>query len=394
LIETLRILFVHEVNYLTKPIYEMHEFPEHLAAQGHDVGFWHFPEGFSRAEVRSLGWRKSLPGRVVPGTMLTLFTPSVSGSLWGRLLTSLIASHFAKRALTEFQPDLVVSFSVPTQGWQVTKVANKMSIPLLFRALDVSHKIRRGIFSKLIFRAESLVYKNADWVSANNPAMLDYCQSMGAEPLRSSVEWPPIDLDRFRDAILDPHLKSRLAVPEDQKIVLYMGSFFYFSGLPEVLQEFSRLSANEHLVLIGGGEQDSELRELVETLGISGRVTFTGFIRFEELPNYLKLADVAINPMHPSLVANAAIPNKVIQYLASGLRVVSTRLKGLELTFGESDRLSLVDSPVEVVHRALEICRQTPEDNRRSHEVDLARFELEASIEGFRDRCLEVVRNA
>jgi glycosyltransferase involved in cell wall biosynthesis len=326
--------------------------------------------------------------------MLTFFTPPVSGSLLGRLFTSLLAAYFAKRTLTEFQPDLVVGFSVPTQGWQVAKVANKMSIPLMFRALDVSHKIRKDIFSKLIFRAESFVYKNADWVSANNPAMLDYCQSMGAEPLRSSVEWPPIDLDRFRDAILDPQLKSRLAVPEEQKIVLYMGSFFYFSGLPEVLKEFSRLSSNEHLVLIGGGEQDSELRELVETLGISGRVTFTGFIGFEELPSYLKLADVAINPMHSSLVANAAIPNKVIQYLASGLRVVSTRLKGLELTFGESDRLSLVDSPEEVVQRALEICRQTPEDHFRSHEADLARFELEASIEGFEDRCLEVVSNA
>jgi glycosyltransferase involved in cell wall biosynthesis len=269
-----------------------------------------------------------------------------------------------------------------------------MKIPLMFRALDVSHKIRKGIFSKLIFRAESFVYRNADWVSANNPAMLDYCQSMGAEPFKSSVEWPPIDLDRFKEAMLDPQLKSRLEVPEDQKIILYMGSFFYFSGLPEVLREFSKLSTNEHLVLIGGGEQDSELRELVEILGISRRVTFTGFIGFEELPSYLKLADVAINPMHPSLVANAAIPNKVIQYLASGLRVVSTRLMGLELTFGQSDRLSLVDSPEEVVHRALEICRQAQDARFISNEVELARFELQASIERFKDRCEEVVSNA
>ena len=384
---------MHEVNYLTKPIFEMHEFPEHLAARGHDVGFWHFPEGFSSAEVRSLGWRKSLPGRVVADTFITLFTPSIPGSYLGRLLTSLRGRKLSRKVLTEFRPDLIVNFSVPTQGWQLAGIAKQKNIPLMFRALDVSHKIRKGVFSWLIFLAESFVYRKSTWVSANNPAMLNYCQAMGAGGIKSSVEWPPIDLKRFSKSSADPQLRTRLAIPKNQKIVLYMGSFFYFSGLPEVLREFANLSNTEHLLLIGGGEQDFELRELTQNLGIASKVTFTGFIDFDDLPKYLKLADVAINPMHPSLVANAAIPNKVIQYLASGLPVVSTRLKGLDLTFGESNRLTLVNSPQEVVRHALSICRQESGNDANHAHVDLSRFELSASIEGFNRRCFEVVRS-
>jgi glycosyltransferase involved in cell wall biosynthesis len=264
----------------------------------------------------------------------------------------------------------------------------------MFRALDVSHKIRRGVFSKFIYRAESFVYRNVDWVSANNPAMLEYCQSMGANPGRASVDWPPIDLRRFTQAKFDPGLKSQLGIPDNRKIVLYMGSFFYFSGLPEVLKDFARSAINEHLVLIGGGEQDSELRELVENLSLKDKVTFTGFVGFEDLPRYLKMADVAINPLQPSLVANAAIPNKVIQYLASGLKVVSSRLRGLELTFGQSEELQFVNAPQDVASRALEICRESSRSGDVTQNVDLERFSLSVAIAAFDQRCREVASNA
>ena len=385
---------MHEVNYLTKPIYEMHEFPEHLALNGHEIGFWHFPEGYSSREVRSLGWKRQVPGRVVAGTNLTLFTPPIAGNLLGRLVSALLANYFARKTIEEFQPDLIVSFSVPTQGWQITSAAKKLSVPVMFRALDVSHKIRRGIFSKLIFRAESFVYRNVDWLSANNPAMLEYCQSMGADSSKSSVDWPPIDLDRFTQSRPGVDIKARLRIPEHRKIVLYMGSFFYFSGLPEVIKDFAKSGINEHLVLIGGGEQDAELRDLVENLGVEDRVTFTGFVDFDDLPGYLMLADVAINPMQPSLVADAAIPNKVIQYLASGLKVVSTRLRGLELTFGPSSYLHLVDTPEDVSGRALEICRESYKSGDVSDSVELERFSLQVALAAFDQRCRQVANNA
>lgn len=385
---------MHEVNYLTKPIYEIHEFPEHLARNGHEIAFWHFPEGSSLEQARSLGWRREIGGRAVFQSSLTLFTPPFSGSLTGRLVTAILAHHLAKRILREFKPELIVCFSVPTHGWQVIRAARNIGVPVIFRALDVSHKIRRGLFSALTYWSETFVYKNASWISANNPAMLEYCQSMGANPVRSSVDWPPLDLRRFKEAKPNPGLKEQLGIPDNRKIILYMGTFFYFSGLPEVIKQFAKSALDEHLILIGGGEQDAELRELVENFGIQEKVTFTGFVGFDELPSVLKIADVAINPMLPSLVANAALPNKVIQYLASGRVVVSTRLRGLELTFNESNALHLVDSPKQVAEKAMEICRGTVECANHTGIAEVERFSLPKAIKVFRDRCREVAANA
>jgi glycosyltransferase involved in cell wall biosynthesis len=394
----LRVLFLHEVNYLEKPIFEMHEFPEHLAIRGHRVGFVHFPEGWDRAEIKSQSSKSEIQGRVASQVRITLYTPQLtSGSLIGRLLTAFTFGSVFKKVVADFQPDVIVSFSVPTSGWHALRFARKRNIPFVFRALDVSHKIRKNLFSRPIFIAEKYVYKNATWVSANNPAMAKYCISMGAESQRVSVDLPPIDLEHFsRASGHRTEIRKSLGLDESHQVILYMGSFFYFSGLPEFVTEFAKgASSNQRLVLIGGGEQEEELRKLVAEMGLSEKVKFTGFVSFQDLPRYLSSADVAINTMHRSLVSNAAFPNKVIQYMASALPVVSTDLDGLRLTFGELPGLKLVHSPAEVYTAVSELLSQSNlrELGANNQEVVARIFSKEDAVAAFETLLVKTVGN-
>jgi len=354
------------VNYLTKPIFEMHEFPEHLAALGHEVGFVQFPEGLSRAELTNTPLKQAIAGRVLRDTSLTLYTPkTLSGKLLGRLLTVLTSRNQFRKILREFKPDVVVSFAVPTSGWQSLGVAKNSGVPFVFRALDVSHKIRKSIFSPLVAMAERFIYRNADWVSANNPAMLEYLLQSGGEKEKAGVNFPPLDLEHFTAIRKGAEsIRAQLGIPVEAKVILYMGSFFYFSGLPEVIRSFAKEAAHDdYLVIIGAGEQAKQLEGIAKDLGIQNKVLFTGLVRFADLPRYLAIADVAINPLRPSLVSNTALPNKVPQYMASGLPVVSTRLRGLELTFGsdlsglifEKDSSDVASSALGLAHAKLDL---------------------------------------
>ena len=343
------------MNYLKKPIFEMHEFPEHLAALGHTVGFVQFPEGESRASLAENPFKRQVQGRVLTCQSLTLYIPkTLSGGFVGRLLAVVTFKRDFKKIVRDFEPDAVVSFSVPTSGWQAVQVCKKLGIPLVFRALDVSHKIRKSPLSPLIKMAEKYIYKNADWVSANNPAMLDYCLSLGAQQSKGSVELPPLDISHFRSTEEDTaKLQDQLEIPNSANVCLYMGSFFYFSGLPELISSFATdRKENEYLVLVGGGEQEAKLRNLTAQLEIDSWVRFAGFVSFEDLPLYLSLATVAVNPMHRSVVSNAAFPNKVIQYMAAKLPVISTRLDGLVQTFGEGSGFVYVDRSDDVYQAA------------------------------------------
>jgi glycosyltransferase involved in cell wall biosynthesis len=354
----LRILFVHEVNYLEKPIFEMHEFPEYLADRGHEVGFVHFPEKWTKSQVRTTGFKKKIQGRVLDSSRITLFTPqNSSGSFFGRLKTALTFRSSFKKILADFRPDVVVSFSVPTSGWQAITICRKLRIPYIYRALDVSHLIRKSVFSKLVSTSERYINKTANHISANNPAMANYCIASGANPEIVTVDLPPIDLGHFRGAIENKaQTRAELGLRLEAQVFMYMGSFFYFSGLPEFLEEFSRSAKPEQrLLLIGGGEQTAELKKRVLELELEGKVIFTGFIPFKMLPKFLGAADIAVNTMRRTLVSNAAFPNKVIQYMAAGLPVVSTDLDGLRLTFGDLPGLKLVDTPAQVFRVASDL---------------------------------------
>ena len=392
----MRILFLHEVNYLEKPIFEMHEFPEHLAALGHEVGFVQFPERWSLKEVRYLGWKSMIPGRVLPNQNLTLYTPqNASGNLLGRLKTALTFKRTFTAAVQDFSPDVVVSFSVPTSGWQALADCKKLRIPFVFRALDVSHLIRKSVFSRLILSAEKFIYRNASAVSANNPAMADYCRTMGAVATKTFVDLPPIDLSHFANGLSQrDQVRSKLGIPSESRVILYMGSFFYFSGLPQLVDEFARSATdNTVLVLVGGGEQDQELLQQVATLGLTKKVLFTGFVGFNELPSYLAAADVAVNPMQSSLVSNAAFPNKVIQYLATGLAVATTKLRGLELTFGDVPGIRYSETPEQVMRDALEMSssRELNALGKANQVLVAEKFSKVEAVKAFERRLREVV---
>jgi glycosyltransferase involved in cell wall biosynthesis len=175
-----------------------------------------------------------------------------------------------------------------------------------------------------------------------------------------------------------------------------MGSFFYFSGLPQLVDEFARSDRdNTVLVLVGGGEQDQELRQQVKNLGLGDKILFTGFVGFDELPGYLAAADVAVNSMQSSLVSNAAFPNKVIQYLATGLAVATTKLKGLEQTFGEVPGIRYSGSPEQVMRDALELSNRgdLAALGKANQDMVAEKFSKGEAVKAFEARLRKVVEN-
>lgn len=354
----MKILVLHEIDYLEKVIYEIHEFPELLAKAGHDVTFFHFQEGANRAK-NNLFREKEIDGRVVPEAKLTLIGPHQFGIFWFDRLWATVSSWPALfRLFRENKFDVVLNYAVPTFGLQALIISAIYKTPFIHRALDSSHEIRESIFRLPILWVEKLMYRFSPLLSANNSAMQRYCENLAGRKKPSVVNYPPLDIAHFSNQVPDPELRRRLGIAPTDSVITYMGSFFYFSGLPEVIKRFAELvvrGSSTKLLLIGGGEQEKELRELVADLGISDQVIFTGFVSYDDLPAYLALSTVAINPLEISQVASIAFPNKVLQYLATGIPVVSTRLEGLFSAIDGIEGLTWAESPARVLEIALRV---------------------------------------
>jgi glycosyltransferase involved in cell wall biosynthesis len=393
-----RILFIHEVNYLNKVIFEMHEFPELLALRGHDVSFFHYPESPELPTVSFRTRRERISGRVHRDASINLVTPpTFGGGPLERYAAPFLSIPGLRQEVAHGGYDVIVLYAVPTTGWQTISIARRAGVPVVYRAIDVSHEIRRTPLTRLVRTAERYVSAKADLVSANNPGMAMYCRSLSRRSGPVSVDLPPIDLSHFE--VAGPAAdRARLGLNDDDRVVVYMGSFFSFSGLDlllDGLEEQFEAHPSLKLVLVGGGELEQQLRRTVHERGRDDRVLFTGVVPYSELPAYLKIADVAVNPFRSQLVTNVALPHKVLQYMAAGVPAVSTDLRGLHGVLGDDSGVTFVGDvrsiPRVVSELALSDRARLAEISERQRRFVAETFSMAAAAVAFEKRLESVL---
>jgi len=87
---------------------------------------------------------------------------------------------------------------------------------------------------------------------------------------------------------------TELRVMRGRPLILFVGKFRYYKGLPVLLKAMTQISAN--LMLVGDGPLESTLKGLVKELGLGNRVFFEGNVPESELPIYYHACDVLVLP--------------------------------------------------------------------------------------------------
>jgi glycosyltransferase involved in cell wall biosynthesis len=349
----MKLFFVHEVSYLHKVIFEMHEFPEILASRSHDVYFYDFPERSSKEVSSAKGGTRFIAGRVIPDSEINLISPRTwSHGILQRLLVIPYSFFDLLRKLICLKPDLIVTYAVPTYGLQILLLGKLLKIPVVYRAIDVSHLIRKSNLNSIVKILEGILIKRSNYISCNNLAMRDYVISRGAKPEYVSLNYAPVNFDHFKifEGTKDLNLKN----------LFFLGTLFSFTGLEQFISAAHRAGLfNEGytLTIVGSGERYNSLNDLVRSLGINESVRLTGMIPYSELPGYIRQAGIAINPFIKSTLTDIALPHKVIQYAAAERTIVSTPLEGLSGLFDTEGTIFWAKSPEEMIEKIREINR-------------------------------------
>lgn len=378
----MRLLFVHEVNWQRKVVYEIHDYPELLSLRGHECVFIDFPEGEQPPGLRrilDLRMRvKRNLARAHKGAAVEVRTPGrVCPPPLDRLLASATQVPALRDALRDGQFDAMVLYAVPTNGWQALALAKRYRVPVLFRAIDVSHALRRTAYGPLIRWAERYIYRNADWVSCNNEALREYLLQHGVHADRVSVDYPGLDLDRFAPGGRPAYLCQRYGLRPQHRTVMFMGTLYRFAGLDWFLEAFAdtlRRNPELRLLVFGGGEFEGAFQSMCKRLGVERSVIAPGFIGYSELADHIRLADVAINPFQPTLVTHCALPGKMLQYLGCGVPSVCCPLRGMMGMVPDGDGV-LYRDPGEPFTRAVEQLLDNTELHAQASQRARARME-------------------
>lgn len=136
-----------------------------------------------------------------------------------------------------------------------------------------------------------------------------------------------VDTNRFYPADDKIALRRKYGFKKDEKIIISTSRLTPKNGLDDLIKATVQIKKNVpnlKTLILGGGEQEKELKDLVKKLGAEKYVILSGYLQNELLPEYLRLADVFCRP---SLDEGFGI--SFIEAMASGLPVIGTNVGGI-----------------------------------------------------------------
>lgn len=177
---------------------------------------------------------------------------------------------------------------------------------------------------------ESLVMRDADAiVVSTEEEKQDAIRLYDAHPHKIKVIPAGVNLDTFKP--VDKEIARKRVGIREKQVILYVGRIEPLKGIDLLLEAAALLDGVDDIrMLIVGGNPGSDveldrLKALTLELGIENRVTFTGAIKQNDLPNYYSAADVFVLPSHSESFGLAAL-----EAMACGTPVVVSRVGGLK----------------------------------------------------------------
>lgn len=132
-----------------------------------------------------------------------------------------------------------------------------------------------------------------------------------------------INVDLFRLTQDPKMLRRSLLLPIDKIIILYIGSFLWYSA-ETIVRMMKYLPDTLVLVIVGlKNEELKKLERLVAEESVSERVLCRRRVLPPVIPEYLLAADILVNPL--VIDYPGSISSKLYEYLAAGKPIVSSQ---------------------------------------------------------------------
>jgi len=330
----MNILIISEIDWIQKVSYEPHHLAELFSIKGHNV----FVIDCREAKIKNLfdGFHTSvIPNfnRLYKNASITLIRPpSLLLKGFNRATHFLTCQKVIKKIVQKNNIDIIWLYGLASNGIQTVKIAKEFNLPIIQRQLDVAYELVKIPFLKqLTKKYEKFVTSNVSKVLCSTPKLIDYAVEMGAK--ETNVEYFPLGFDPqiFKPMTRDLKLARNLGISDKDKVVLFVGTIYEFAGLENILQKFENLKQEIKeikFLIVGGGPNFKKIKHIINQKNLNSDVILTNFQPQYEIPRFISLANICINPFEINIITDRIIPIKIFEYLACGKPVLSTPLKG------------------------------------------------------------------
>ena len=198
---------------------------------------------------------------------------------------------------------------------------------------------------KLSSYIDYLVPRLADYIIAVSEDLKKILCNLGISKEKIAVIPTGVNIETFENR--NPSLIRNRYNLDGKKIIIYTGSLAGFQGVDYLLQAMPLVfkEVKDAVLILAGNTNIAKYINFSKELGIHDHVLFLGERPFEEVPDLLAAADVAVIPR----VNCPGIPQKLTNYMAAGKAIVSfegsaklltNRENGIVVENGNIDRMA------------------------------------------------------
>jgi glycosyltransferase involved in cell wall biosynthesis len=225
-----------------------------------------------------------------------------------------------RRLIEENQYDLVHAFFGLPTGWLCYRTAERLSYIISLRGSDVpgeharlqlEYKVLGPLLKRIWTRASGLVACS----EGLKKRALEFLPTVNIDVINNGIE-----LDRFHPAEhneLSKELKlvtvGRLSATKRVELLI------------ETVKILSKKGRNVRLTIAGGGGMFEKLQRLIEQKRLSNIINLTGRIEAEQMPDIYRQHNIFVSASMQEGMSNA-----MLEAMASGLPIVTTRCEGVE----------------------------------------------------------------
>ena len=214
--------------------------------------------------------------------------------------------------------DIVLFYNVDYSRWGLLQKLKERNVKSLLILADHTKSYEyRNIIRKMMAIHDETEIKTFDYAILLSENAREFISSK----CRYEIMEGGINYNDYKDI---PAPAER-----DEKVFMYAGTLGYVTGVDQMIDAFRKMpNMKIKLIICGKGE----LEDMVKKAALEdARIDYKGYVSNEEYIQELSKADVLINPRNMEMLQNQYnFPSKILEYLASGRMIISTRFPGWE----------------------------------------------------------------
>ena len=262
----------------------------------------------------------------------------------------------------QFRPDVIHAHSPVLDAVAALRAGKRLGVPVMYeiRAFWEDAAVGNGTGSEgsLRYRAtrwlETRAVRAADAVAVICDGLRSDLIDRGIDPAKIMVSPNGVDLTLFGEPLpRDSALADELGLAVDDDVVGFIGSFYDYEGLDDLIAAMPALVARRpaaKLLLVGGGPMEPALRAQAAASPVAGTIRFVGRVPHTEVERYYSLVDVLAYPRKKMRLTDLVTPLKPLEAMAQRRLVAASDVGGHRelIRDGDTGTLFAPDSPVAI----------------------------------------------